>query len=150
MNPLRSLIPAVYTALTAPPLTVDGAQVPVFEHLPNGFSEPNYVLLGEPTVTKRPGSRGCQSWSCALLVDCVTLHTPGYVSSIAADELASQVCARLDEVQLPLAEGYAMSRADAESINSLSDSTDGEQVDVHRYVRMRFTLYYTAPTPVGV
>lgn len=151
MNPLLHLSPAIYTALTTPaPLALEGAPVPVFEHLPNDFDGARYVLLNEPAASKRPGSRGCQAWSCTVLVDCVTLYTPGYVSSIPADELADQVTQRLDGVVLPLTGGLSMSLAEAETINSLNDAFDGEQVDVHRYVRMRFALYYTAPAAVGV
>lgn len=144
MNPLRYLLPAIYTALTTPePLTA-----PVFQHLPAGYGGDAYVLLGQPTAEPTRGSVGCRQWDCTVLLDCVTLFAPGEASSIPADELADAVLSRLEAQALPLGGGLQMGRARLQLLNGADDAFDGKQIDVHRYVRMRFSLSYNSLIPL--
>lgn len=143
MNPLKYLLPAVYAALTTPDKPeVEGVEVDVFQHLPNGYTGSLYVLIGQPTATPSGRAQACSLWSCTVLLDCVSLSEPGYVSSIPADELADQLTTRLFDVVLSLGGGWQASRAQVEQITGLQDAFDGEQTDTHRYVRMRFDVYF--------
>lgn len=138
VQPLEALVPALYTALTSPSLLLDSQAVPVYEHNAEGAQ---YVLIGQPTANRAGGSTACRIWDCTVLLDCVTLFHPEDVSSGPADAIASLVVSRLDGKRLPLAGGFQMGTATAETVEGLNDAFDGEETDVHRYVRMRFQLY---------
>lgn len=140
MQPLEALLPAIITQLTTPPLVLEGEEIGVYEHNAEGT---RYVLVNQPTANRAGGSAGCKVWDCTVLLDCVTLFAPEAVSSGPADALASLVVDRLDEVVLPLAGGFQMGTADVDTVQGINDAFDGEQTDVHRYVRMRFQLYLT-------
>lgn len=138
MQPLQPLLPAIYAALLG--LEYEGVTVPVYQpQLPNDEHPDRYVLIGQPTANRAGGSRACRIWSCTVLLDCVTVFAPGETSSIPADAIASLVCDRLDGATL-LVPGYQAGEATAEAVLSGTDF-DGEEADVHRYVRMRFPLY---------
>jgi hypothetical protein len=165
VNPIKYLIPAVYQALTqglttsngggyvaagyvsggyvgsATPLLIEGLPVPVYQHLPPSDAGDRYVLLGQPTCEQEPGSQGCKSWDCTLLLDCITLYDPGYATSILADELADQLSARTDGLRLTLPAGLQAAPATVENIHGLQDTFDGRQTEVHRYMRLRYSLY---------
>lgn len=141
MNPLRHLLPALYTVLTAPPLVADGGDVPAYEHL----AEPeagHYVLLTQPTAVGASGARDCRQWSCTALVDIVTQFAPGYVSSAPADELADAVTDRVEGQSLALPAGYQCGPARLELHSELRE-LDGELVAVRRLLRFRWEVFYT-------
>ena len=142
MNPLEPLLPALRDALLLPPMeTADGQPVQVLQYLPLGFADRLYVQLKQPTAVPQQRARECKSWDCTLLLDCVQICAPGFVNADEADRLAGEVDERLTRQELPLPEGWSMSEGRTETINGLDERFDGEQIDVHRYVRMRFTLY---------
>ncbi|SNR92384.1 hypothetical protein [Hymenobacter mucosus] len=148
MNPTKYILPAVYAALTSPPLAaVAGVQPKVYQYLPKGFKDVLYVQIKQPTATKERGAQGCKSWSCTVLLDCVRLTQPGRSSSVAVDELADLVSERLDGARLYLGADLEASPADVEQITPLDDAFDGEQVDIHRYLRVRFTVSQHTRTP---
>lgn len=120
---------------------MDGATVAVYEHLPNGATDTRYVLINLPQANRAGGSTNCRIWEVVVQLDCTTLFAPGFVSSAPADALASLVCERLDGPRLSLPGGYQMGQATAETVQGLEDAFDNEEVDVHRYVRMRFQVY---------
>lgn len=139
MNPLAYLRPAVYAALTSPALVLDGATVSVKAY---GAGEGSaYVLLppAQDTANKTNTNPRCQQWECTLLVDAVTLHPNTQLSVARADALADLLSARLDGNRLPLPQGLQVTRAAVENVNGADDS-DGEQVDIHRYLRVRYSI----------
>ncbi|SDY97571.1 hypothetical protein [Hymenobacter psychrophilus] len=137
MNPQRYLIPAVLDALTQGGPLPGGALVTEFQ--PGGASA--YVLVTQPTVADLPGTAACRMWSATLLLDCVTLSEPESISAVLCDELADAVLGRLQGAALPMGGGLQLSgRATLELLTSGADF-DTEQIDIHRYLRMRFTIY---------
>ena len=144
MNPLRYLRPAVYAALTSPALELAGIPVPVRAY---GIgAEAAYVLLSPDQDTLSSISSGprCEQWDCTLLVDVVTLHRNGALSVALADELADLITERLHHNRFPLPLGLHLLRAVVEGVNGASQ-LDGEQVDIHRYLRLRYTVAYNPP-----
>lgn len=137
MNPQRYLIPAVLDALLEGGPLPGGALVTEFQ--PGAATA--YVLISQPTVADLPGTAGCRMWSCTLLLDCVTLCEPEAISAVLCDELADEVLGRLQGQPLALGGGLRLNgRATLELLSGAADF-DQEQVDVHRYLRMRFSLY---------
>ena len=145
MNPLRYLRPAVYAALTSPAVVLEsGVSVPVRAY--GRGMEAVYILLNpdQDTCNKTLDGRACKQWDCTLLVDVVTLHRNGELSVALADEAADAVSAHLDNARLALPAGLQILRATVENINGGSQ-LDGEQVDIHRYLRVRYTIAYSIP-----
>ncbi len=143
MNPLRYLRPAVYAALTRPALVLaSGAVLPVRAY-GSAATEPVYLLLSpdQDTQNLTQAGRACTQWDCTLLVDVVTLHQNGALSVALADEVADAVTERLHQYRPMLPAGLQLLRAVVESVNGGSQ-LDGEQVDIHRYLRLRYSLAY--------
>lgn len=138
---------AIYEANEPKPLLLQGQPIPVYQHLPADFGADRYVLLSQPTCTRSGGGQGCKTWEATVLLDCVTLFAPGYVSSIPADEMAGLVAERVDGIVLPLGGGLQASRGEVEQILGLQDAFDGEQTDVHRYLRLRTEITQHTLTP---
>ena len=147
MNPLRYLRPAVFAALTSPaPLVLaSGASVPVRAY--GRGPEPVYVLLNpdQDTCNITLDSPRCQQWDCTLLVDVVTRHVSTALSVAVADEAADAVTEQLHHNRLLLPAGLQVLAARVETVNGGS-GLDGEQVDIHRYLRLRYSLAYNAPS----
>ena len=146
MNPLRYLRPAVYAALTSPAVVLaGGATVPVRAY--GSGPELVYLLLSpdQDTQNLTLAGRACDQWDCTLLVDVVTLHANGALSVALADEAADAVTQHLHRNRLALPAGLQILRATVESMNGGS-ALDGEQVDIHRYLRVRYTIAYSIPT----
>lgn len=146
MNPLKYLRPAVYAALTTPALELAGESVPVLAY--GATDATAYVLLppAQDTASPTSASRSCKGWSCTLLVDVVTLNKTAELSVARADALAELVSERLDGVRLVLEGDMQISQATVEQVNG-GESYDGEKVDIHRYLRLRYQVYYNAPAP---
>lgn len=144
MNPLRYLRPAVYAALSSPAPVLNGQAVTVRAY--GGGVAPAYVLLNPDldTCNKTLDGRACKQWDCTFLVDVVTLHANDRLSVALADELADLLSERMDNVRLSLAGGLQVTRASVEQVNSGS-RLDGEQVDIHRYLRLRYSVSYNTP-----
>lgn len=141
MYALKLLRRAVYAALTTEPLTLDGAAIGVYDKSPAGDT---YVLLTQPTQTPTTRSRACQGYDCTMLIDCTSgFKTQGIVSSDPADDLAALVFNRLNGVRLTIGPGWQTTNATVEQANGLDDFNN-EQVDVHRYLRLRWSMVYTA------
>ena len=147
MNPLRYLRPAVYAALTSPAVVLaDGAVLPVRAY--GGGTEAVYLLLNPDQDTQNLTLSGprCQQWDCTLLVDVVSLHASTVLSVAEADEAADVVADHLHQNRFALPAGLQVLRARVETVNGGSE-LDGEQVDIHRYLRLRYSLAYNAPSP---
>ena len=86
----------------------------------------------------------CQQWDCTLLVDVVTLHANGALSTALADEAADVVADHLHHNRFTLPAGLQLLTAKVDSVNGGS-GLDGEQVDIHRYLRLRYTVAYNPP-----
>ena len=145
MNPLRYLRPAVYAALTSPAVVlVSGVMVPVRAY--GRGTEAAYILLNpdQDTCNSTIDSPRCQQWDCTLLVDVVTLHASGTLSTALADEVADAVADHLHHNRFTLPAGLQLLAAKVESVSGGS-GLDGEQVDIHRYLRLRYTVAYNAP-----
>jgi hypothetical protein len=125
--------------MATPGLTLAGASVPVLAY---GQAQASaYVLLppAQDTQSLTISTAHCQEWDCTLLVDVVTRHASGELSTEDADTLADLVSDRLDGNRLALPQGLQILRAVVEQVNG-GDALDGEQVDIHRYLRLRYTL----------
>ena len=145
MNPLRYLRPAVYAALTSPAVVLaSGVTVPVRAY--GRGTEAAYILLNPDQDTCNITLDGprCQQWDCTLLVDVVTLHASGTLSTAPADEAADVVAEHLHHNRFTLPAGLQLLRAAVESVSGGS-GLDGEQVDIHRYLRLRYTVAYNPP-----
>lgn len=139
MNPLRYLRPAVFAALTSPAVELDGAVVPV-----KAFGEAEadvYVLLdpNQDTSNTTLRTRACRRWDCTLLVDVVTRNKNNRLSVEVADEVADLVSERLDNLRMELPSSLMVESATVETILG-GGNLDGEQVDIHRYLRLRYTI----------
>lgn len=147
MDPLQHLLPAVYTALTAPTLAVDGTDVPVFQHL----FEPragHYVLLSQPTAVDEGGSAACLGWSCTLLIDVVTQFRTRAIDTIPAAQLASAILARLHRQRLVFtAPEWDCGPAALVLNQGLDDpAAPGQELFAYRrLIRLRWTVYYHVP-----
>ena len=145
MNPLRYLRPAVYAALTSPAVVLaSGVTVPVRAY--GRSTDPVSILLSpeQDTCNSTLDSPRCQQWDCTLLVDVVTLHASTLLSIAEADEAADVVADHLHQNRFALPAGLQILRARVESVNGGS-GLDGEQVDIHRYLRLRYSLAYNVP-----
>ena len=146
MNPLRYLRPAVYAALTSPAVVLaSGVTVPVRAY--GRGTEAAYILLNPDQDTCNITLDGlrCQQWDCTLLVDVVTLHASTLLTVADADEAADAVADHLHHNRFTLPAGLQILTAKVDSFNGGS-GLDGEQVDIHRYLRLRYSLAYNAPS----
>jgi hypothetical protein len=139
MNPLAVLIPALYTALTSPPLSYAGVEVPVYEHL-EGNNAGHYVLLEQPSDADAGGTAGCKHFSCTVLVDVVTQFAD-VVSSLPAESIVTQVHERLRGTRLALPDRWDCQPSTVEPATQLKE-LDGELVAVRRLLRYRWEIYY--------
>ncbi|UOR07163.1 hypothetical protein MUN82_08710 [Hymenobacter aerilatus] len=144
MNPLKHLIPTLYTTLTVPPLVYDGVDIKVYEH-PDSELREHYVFLQQPTFAPTAGSTGCRAWECTALIDVITQFPADQLSSEPADELADQITNRLDNVALPMPAGWQCGRG-ITLLGSELREDNGELRAVRRLLRYRWSVYYHGGT----
>lgn len=152
MDPLTYLLPAVYTALSAPALTVEGASVPVFQHLPEPLAG-HYVLLTQPTAVDEGGSADCMGWSCTLLIDVVTQFPTRAINTIPSQQLAAAILERLHRAadgirpRLTLPDAWDCGPASLVLNQGLDDpAAPGQQLFAYRrLIRLRWPVYYHVP-----
>lgn len=152
MDPLQHLIPAVYTALSATPLTQAGKSVPVFQH-PDKEQSWHYVLLSQPTATDDIGSAGCYGWSCTLLIDVVTQFHSRAIDTIPSQHLAAAILERLHRAadgtrpRLDLPDGWDIGPTQLVLNQGLDDPAQPNQqlFAYRRLIRLRWPVYYHIP-----
>lgn len=152
MDPLRHLLPAVYQALSATPLAVGGASVPVFQHLPKPQGG-HYVRLHQPRAPQAAGASSCYEWSCTLLVDVVTQFPTTAIDTIPAGDIADQILTRLHRDEdgqrpvLPLPTGWQCGPATVELNEGLDEpaAPGNELAAYRRLIRLRWPVFYHVP-----
>jgi len=143
MNPLAVLLPALYAALASPALIWDSQPVRAYEHLPDNIPT-HYVLIEQPTDADIGGSRGCQRYSCTVLLDVITQFATDLVSSVPVESLVSQIHERLRGQRLPLPKGWGCAPGVLLLASQLNE-LDGELLATRRLLRYRWDLTYTPP-----